>query len=40
MTGENAADLEHALVSALAMDGPNVIHIGVDPAHYSETVYD
>jgi len=40
MTGENAADLEHALVSALAMDGPNVIQIGVDPAHYSETVYD
>jgi acetolactate synthase-1/2/3 large subunit len=40
MTGENAADHEHALVSALAMDGPNVIHIGVDPAHYSETVYD
>ena len=40
MTGENAADLEHALLSALAMDGPNVIHIGVDPAHYSETVYD
>ena len=37
---ENAADLERALGDALARDGPIVIHTVVDPAHYSETVYD
>ena len=34
------AALERALTSALSADGPTVIETIVDPAHYSQTVYD
>ncbi|MGZ8212437.1 MAG: thiamine pyrophosphate-binding protein [Burkholderiales bacterium] len=36
----DAAALEHALARAFRSDGPTVIEAAVDPAHYSETVYD
>ncbi len=35
-----AADLERELAAALRADGPRVIEALVDPAHYSQTVYD
>ncbi|HYC47368.1 MAG TPA: thiamine pyrophosphate-binding protein [Burkholderiales bacterium] len=35
-----SAELEARLVQALRADGPTVIEVEVDPAHYSETVYD
>ena len=34
------AELESELTKALRADGPTVIEAVVDPAHYSETVYD
>ena len=34
------AELQRALGDALAQDGPTVIEAGVDPSHYSETVFD
>ena len=34
------SSLERALRDALAASGPTVIEAAVDPAHYSETVYD
>jgi thiamine pyrophosphate-dependent acetolactate synthase large subunit-like protein len=34
------ASLERELRKALAASGPTVIEATVDPAHYSETVYD
>jgi acetolactate synthase I/II/III large subunit len=37
---DNATDLQRALEQALTADGPTVIATPVDPAHYSETVYD
>jgi thiamine pyrophosphate-dependent acetolactate synthase large subunit-like protein len=33
-------DLEHELAKALSANGPTVIEAIVDPAHYSDTVYD
>lgn len=36
----SAAELEDALMQALRSEGPTVIEALVDPAHYSETVYD
>lgn len=33
-------ELEHELTKALSANGPTVIEAIVDPAHYSETVYD
>jgi acetolactate synthase-1/2/3 large subunit len=36
----SAEALERELAKALASDGPTVIEAAVDPAHYSETVYD
>lgn len=36
----SAGDLERELRRALAADGPTVIEAIVDPAHYSETVFD
>jgi thiamine pyrophosphate-dependent acetolactate synthase large subunit-like protein len=35
-----AAELEHELSKAFETDEPTVIEAIVDPAHYSETVYD
>jgi acetolactate synthase-1/2/3 large subunit len=34
------AELERELAKALRADGPTVIEAVIDPAHYSETVYD
>jgi acetolactate synthase-1/2/3 large subunit len=36
----SAEALERELAAALAADGPTVIEAVVDPAHYSQTVYD
>jgi thiamine pyrophosphate-dependent acetolactate synthase large subunit-like protein len=36
----SAAELERALTHAFAAKGPTVIEAVVDPAHYSETVFD
>jgi acetolactate synthase-1/2/3 large subunit len=36
----DAAALERELAKALRADGPTVIEAVVDPAHYSETIYD
>jgi acetolactate synthase-1/2/3 large subunit len=35
-----AEALERELIAAFAADGPRVIEAVVDPAHYSQTVYD
>jgi acetolactate synthase-1/2/3 large subunit len=40
VTARGAADLESALTAALQATGPTVIETIVDPAHYSQTVYD
>jgi acetolactate synthase-1/2/3 large subunit len=37
---QGAEALERELTAALAADGPRVIEAIVDPAHYSQTVYD
>jgi acetolactate synthase I/II/III large subunit len=40
VAARDAAALDDALRRALAASGPTVIEAQVDPAHYSETVYD
>ena len=37
---DSAADLERELSRAFAADGPTIIEARVDPAHYSQTVFD
>jgi thiamine pyrophosphate-dependent acetolactate synthase large subunit-like protein len=37
---DTPAALEQALKRALQADGPTIIEALVDPAHYSETVFD
>jgi acetolactate synthase-1/2/3 large subunit len=40
VAARESAALEHALTAALRACGPTVIETFVDPAHYSQTVYD
>ncbi len=40
VAARDPAALEHALTDALQARGPTVIETFVDPAHYSQTVYD
>jgi len=40
VAARTVAELDHALARAFAADGPTVIEASVDPAHYSQTVFD